>query len=88
MVQEKRRHLSHVPNVHSRVSFAKSAQKIRNLDCPQLFGVIANALLLDEHEIKRERPGDDIKTRRARLVGRRSSSTSPRMYGSMRPSRG
>ena len=48
MVRKNRRHLSHVPNAHSLVSFAKSARKTKSLDCAQLSGAMANALRLDE----------------------------------------
>ncbi len=48
MVRKNRRHLSYVPNAHSLVSLARSAQKIRSLDCAPLSGVMANALSPDE----------------------------------------
>ena len=43
-----RRHLSRVPNAHSPVSRARSAPKIRNMDCALLSGRTGNVLLLDE----------------------------------------
>jgi len=48
MVRKNRRRLSLVPNAHSLVWFAKSAQKIRSLDCAQLSGAMGHALHLDE----------------------------------------
>ena len=71
MVRKNHRHLFHVPNAHSLVLCAKSAPKIRSLDCALLSGQTGNVLLLDESSRWESNEIDSGDVRRLEVGSRR-----------------